>query len=526
MANLLEQFFGIEFRKKQQPEQKIPTFTPEENDDGSVIVAPGGTYATYADLDGVIRNDAELISKYREMIQHPEIDSAVEDIVNEMVVSEPGTSPIKINLDQLQVSDSVKQIITQEFDTILGLLDFRTEGFDVVKRWYTDGRLYYHTLTDVKRPDLGIQEIRYIDPRKIRKVREIVRKRDADSLATIIKSENEYYVYSERGFQGQTANAPSIAAMGGGAQGLRIAKDSITYVTSGVLDKTNKMVLSHLHKALKPLNMLKSVEDAIVIYRISRAPERRVFYIDTGTLPKMKAEQYVRDIMTKFKNRVQYDSVTGEIRDDRKFMTMLEDFWLPRREGGKGTEITTLQGGQNLGELEDVKYFQRNLYRSLNVPIGRLEANQVAFNIGRSAEITRDEVKFAKFIDRLRVRFSILFLDLLRKQLLLKQITTVEDWDIFSKQITFDYVKDNYYAELKDGEIIAQRLGIVMQAEPFVGKYWSHEWVMKTLLKMTDEEINQQQQQIQEEMKDRPELFAQLFPQLMDPNSPGQPIQK
>lgn len=513
------EFFGYEFRRKALVQNTAPTFAPLEQDDGALMVAPGGAYATYVDLDGSIRTDAELVTKYREMAQYPEVDSAIDDVVNELIVSEPEVEPVSINLEKLEQPENIKELIKQEFDTVLDLLRFNTNAYDIARRWYIDGRLYYHTIINTEQPQLGIQEMRYIDPRKIRKVKEVRRKRDPNTIATIINNESEYFVYNDKGFQ-TTGYSPSVASTG--AQGLKIAKDAIVYVTSGVLDKNNRLVLSYLHKAMKPLNMLRSIEDATIIYRISRAPERRVFYIDVGNLPKMKAEQYVRDIMTKFKNRVVYDSTTGEIRDDRKFMTMLEDFWLPRREGGRGTEITTLPAGQNLGELSDVKYFQRNLYKSLNVPIGRLEPENSMFGgTGRAAEISRDEIKFSKFIQRLRLKFSTLFLETLKKQLILKGVITIEDWQVFEQAISFDYAMDNYFAEIKEGEMISQRVNLLNQVTPYIGKFYSYRWVQENILQMTEDEIEKLQTEIQTEIKERPDLYPEYY-QPVEPQQPPQ----
>lgn len=502
----MAEFFGFEFRRK--PTTKANTevsFTQTESDDGALVVAPGGAYGTYIDLDGSVRTEAELVTKYREMALYPEVDSAIDDVVNDMIVQDPNESIVSINLDKMEQPDNIKKLITQEFETIIDLLDFNTNAYDIARRWYIDGRLFYHVIVDRDSMSEGIKELRYIDPRKIRKIREVRRKRDPSTIHTLVSNQNEYYVFNERGFAGTMGATPT--AVNTNTQGLKIAKDSIVHVTSGVLDRNNKMVLSYLHKALKPLNNLRAIEDATVIYRISRAPERRVFYIDVGNLPKMKAEQYLKDIMTKFKNRVVYDSATGEIRDDRKFMTMLEDFWLPRREGGRGTEITTLPAGQNLGELEDVKYFQRNLYKALNVPIARLDSSQTGFNLGKSAEITRDEIKFAKFIERLRLKFNQLFLQPLRQQLILKGIITVEDWQILEQDIGFDYAMDNYYAELKEAEIMTERISLLNQVSPYVGKYYSHLWVQQNVLKMSEQEIKDMVQEIAQEMKDRPDLY-------------------
>ena len=502
----MAEFFGFEFRRK--PTGKANTqssFTQTENDDGALVVAPGGAYGTYIDLDGSVRTEAELVTKYREMSLYPEVDSAIDDIVNDMIVMDPNKPIVSINLDKMNQPDNIKNLVTQEFNTIVDLYDFNTSAYDIARRWYIDGRLFYHVIVDSERMNEGIKELRYIDPRKIRKIREVRRKRDPSTIHTLVANQNEYYVYNDRGFAGTMGSTPT--AVNTNTQGLKIAKDSIVHVVSGVLDKNNKMVLSYLHKALKPLNNLRAIEDATVIYRISRAPERRVFYIDVGNLPKMKAEQYLKEIMTKFKNRVVYDSATGEIRDDRKFMTMLEDFWLPRREGGRGTEITTLPAGQNLGELEDVKYFQRNLYKALNVPIGRLDSNQTGFNLGRSAEITRDEVKFAKFIERLRLKFNQLFLQPLRQQLILKGIITVEDWQVLEQDIGFDYAMDNFYAEMKESEVMNNRIGLLNTITPYVGMYYSHLWVQQNILQMSDQEIKDMTAEIQQEMKERPDLY-------------------
>lgn len=487
----MAEIFGFEIRRRQQ---EPVSFAPKQTDDGAVVVAEGGVYGTYVDLDGSIRTEAELVSKYREMAQHPEIDAAVDDIVNEVITQEPEQQPVELILDDLEQPDRVKKLLIQEFDGVLKLLEFNQLSYDVFRRWYVDGRLYYHAITDEADPKKGITELRYIDPRKIRKVREVKKKKVASNVP-VSQTASEYYIYNDKGFAKTSGNS-SVPSNSVG--GLKIAKDSIVHCTSGLTSQNGDLVQSYLHKAIKPLNQLRAMEDSLVIYRISRAPERRIFYIDVGNLPKMKAEQYLRDIMTKFKNKLVYDSSTGEIRDDRKFMTMLEDFWLPRREGGKGTEITTLPGGQNLGQMDDVIYFQRRLYKSLNVPITRLDP-EVQFNLGRATEITRDEVKFAKFINRLRNKFSTLFLKILERQLILKGIITPEDWEEFKDVIRFKFAQDNYYAELKETEILRDRIAMLRDIDDYAGKYYSHEWIRRHVLRQSDEEMEEIDEQIADE---------------------------
>ena len=490
--------FGFEIKRKQE-DAGLPSFTPELKDDGAVVVAAGGQYGTYIDLDGTVKTEAELVSKYREMAQQPEIDMAIEDIVNDAIVNEDDVKTVEINLDGINIANNVKKAITNEFHNILDLLDFNHYSYDIFRKWYIDGRLYYHVIIDEKNLTDGIKELRYVDPRKIRKVREVAKKRNKDmdptSAAVMQQTKAEYFIYNDRGFQ---ARAGAQAAMSS-TNGLRIAKDSIVHVTSGLTDRDGTMVLSYLHKAIKPLNQLRALEDATIIYRLSRAPERLVFYVDVGNLPKMKAEQYLRDMMVKYKNRLVYDANSGEIRDDRKFMTMLENYWLPRREGGRGTEITTLKGGQNLGELEDVKYFQKRLYRSLNVPIGRLEPENQPNSLGRSAEITREEVKFARFIDRLRLRFSELFVGCLEKQLVLKKILTPEDWDLIHQQIKFKFARDSFFSEMKEAEILRERINTLGEIVQYAGVYYSHTWIRRNILKQSDEDIEEMDEQIAED---------------------------
>ena len=510
----MAELFGFEIKKKiAEP----ISFAPKQTDDGAVVVAEGGVYGTYVDLDGSIRTEAELVNKYREMSMHPEVDMAIDDIVNEVITQEPEVEPVELILDGIEgLPDKVKKIFIEEFKEVLNLLEFNQLSYEVFRRWYVDGRLYYHVIIDEKAQNLGIQELRYIDPRKIRKVRE-VRKKKLQDNQTANKTSSEYYIYNDKGFA-KTAGNSSIPTNNIG--GLKIAKDSIVHCTSGITSLNGDLVQSYLHKAIKPLNQLRSMEDSLVIYRISRAPERRIFYIDVGNLPKMKAEQYLRDIMTKFKNKLVYDSATGEIRDDRKFMTMLEDFWLPRREGGKGTEITTLPGGQNLGQMDDVIYFQKKLYKSLNVPISRLDP-EAQFNFGRATEITRDEVKFAKFINRLRIKFSTLFSKILERQLILKGIITPEEWDEIRNLIRFKFSQDNYFAELKEAEILNNRLSALQQIDNFAGKYYSHEWIRRQVLRQTDEEIEEIDEQIIAEMQNP--QYNPPEPQMMggeDPNAP------
>ena len=481
------QLFGYSFGK---PETKvkeaadIPSFIPQTKDDGAIEVAPGGSYGMFVDMEGAARTETDLITKYRDMAQTPEVEYAVDDIVNEAIILDDRALPVQIVLDQLKQPDQIKKKIQAEWDTILDMLDFQNMGYETFKRWYVDGRMYYHMMIDKTKPTEGIKELRYIDPRKIRKIRIPSRKMpqnqanfSIDPRSASIPPYQEYYIYNPQGV-GSTAVS----------QGIRIAPDAICLVTSGLLDTRNKMVLSHLHKASKALNQLRMLEDATVIYRLARAPERRAFYIDVGNLPKQKAEQYLKDMMLKHKNRLVYDATTGEVSDQRKMMTMLEDFWLPRREGGRGTEIITLPGGQNLGEITDVEYFRRKLYKALNVPVSRLEADG-SFNIGRPAEISRDELKFTKFINRLRQRFTHLFDTMLSTQLILKGIMNRTEWEQIRNQIHYDFLKDNHFTELKDQEILTSRVALLQAIDPFVGRYYSVKWVRTNILKQSDEDI-------------------------------------
>ena len=490
---MAQQLFGFSLeRAKKVP--KGPSFVQKDSLDGSQPIVGGGYYGYSVDFDGQIRNEYELITRYREMVLQPECDSAVDDVVNETICGNFDDVPVAVELSNLKVSSKVKNLIREEFEEILRLLDFENRSYEIFRRWYVDGRLFFHKVIDPKKPRTGLIELRYVDPRKIRKVTEYESKspelmRGVDLNTALSRKSADYFLYNPKGLKNSTN------------QGMKIAPDSITYVHSGIQDLNKNMVLSHLHKAIKAVNQLRMIEDSLVIYRLSRAPERRIFYIDVGNLPKNKAEQYLREVMGRYRNKLVYDANTGEIKDDKKFMSMLEDFWLPRREGGRGTEISTLPGGQNLGELEDVKYFQKKLYKSLNVPNSRLET-ETTFNIGRAAEITRDEVKFQKFVARLRKRFSELFMDLLKTQLVLKGIITLEDWEEMKEHIQFDYIADNYFSELKDIEIRNERMNEVAQMDPYVGKYFSAEYIRKQILKQTDIEVKEIDKQIEKEIND------------------------
>jgi len=441
-------------------------------------------------MEVTAKNDIDLIKRYREIAQHPECDMAIEDIINEVIVSDERDASVSVSLDKLMISDNIKMKVRDEFDEVLRLLNFDEKGHDIFRRWYVDGRIYFHKVIDPKSPRKGLTEIRYIDPRKIKKVREVTKKRDTQGKGVeMIEATAEWFVYNEKGISAANTNS-----------GLKISPDSITYVTSGVIDQTKNMVMGHLHKAIKPTNQLRMIEDAVVIYRIVRAPERRIFYVDVGNLPKVKAESYLRDVMARYRNKLVYDASTGEVRDDRKHMSMLEDFWLPRREGAKGTEVQTLSGGQNLGEISDVEYFQKKLYQSLNVPMSRLDADN-GFNMGRAAEITRDELKFTKFVQRLRKRFTQVFNDILKTQLVLKGIITIEDWVNIKEHIQYSFLKDGYFAELKNAEILRERISLAQEVSPYVGKYYSVEFVRKNILQQSDEDIIEIDRQIAGEIK-------------------------
>ena len=483
----------------EKPEQASFALPTEAIDDGAVTVTQNAYYGTYVDLEGSVRNEIELITRYREMSNHPELDMAIDEIVNEAISHDEAGKVCDIVMDNLKQPESIKKKINEEFQAILKMLNFSNLADDLFKRWYIDGRLFYHVVVNDKNPKEGIQELRYIDPRKIRKVREIKKDRDPKTGASIIVSTAEYYVFNDKGQTTQTFTSNV-------GQGIRIAPDSIINVNSGLMDAKNTFVISYLHKAIKPLNQLRMIEDAIVIYRISRAPERRIFYIDVGNLPRGKAEQYLRDVMVKYRNKMVYDANTGELRDERKHMSMLEDFWLPRREGGKGTEITTLPAGQNLGELEDVKYFQKKLLQCLNVPYSRLEENGGGFaGMGRSQEVTRDELKFAKFVTRLRNKFTQLFDHALRTQLVLKGICTLEEWEDFKEDIYYDFQKDNNFTEMRNSELLQNRLQMLQLVDPYIGRYFSNQYIKNKILMMTDEEIEEMDKQLSEEKDSLPD---------------------
>ena len=491
----MAELFGFEFKRKDRAAiDQLPSFTPRDQDDGAVVVAAGGAYGTYVDLDGTVRTEAELVTKYREMSLQPECDAAVDEIINESI-SIDEDKIVDIDLEEINISPNLKKAIREQFTTCLNLLDFNKHSYEIYRRWYIDGRLYYHVLIDEKDPKSGVKEVRYIDPRKIRKIREVAKKKiqTGDSGDSVIsKVVNEYYIFNDKGFSyGNKTTGPSTT-------GLKVAKDSVIHVVSGLTDNQGSLVLSYLHKAIKSLNQLRTLEDALVIYRLSRAPERRIWYIDVGNLPKMKAEQYVRDIMVKHKNRLIYDASTGEVRDDRKFMTMMEDYWLPRREGGRGTEVTTLPGGQTLGQMDDVLYFQKKFLQTLNVPVSRLNSDAL-FSIGRATEITRDELKFGRFVSRLRMRFSHLFTQLLEKQVVLKGIMTIEEWKAIEALIKYDFAKDNYFTELKNNEIAEGRINLARNFQDMAGKYYSHHWIRKHILQQTDDDIEEMDHQIQSE---------------------------
>ena len=481
----MAELFGFEIKRKGQ--EDLGSFVNRQDDDGAVVVAEGGAYGQYIDLEQTSKTEGELVTRYRKMAMQPECENAIDDVVNESIVYDSEAHTCDINLDKVDVSDPIKDKIFAEFENVKDLLDFERQAYEIFRHWYIDGRMYYHIMIDEKDPQAGIHELRYVDPRKIRKVRAVKKKQQGSgpNRIQLTQTKQEYFLYNDKGFK---SGPGTINPAQGTSQGIKIAKDSILHITSGLMSEDNKMVLSHLHKAIKPLNQLRILEDATVIYRISRAPERRIFYIDVGNLPKLKAEQYLRDMMAKHKNITVYDAQTGEIKDDRKFMTMLEDYWLPRREGGKGTEITTLPAGQNLGEMDDVLYFQKKLYRALNVPVSRLEP-ETGFSLGRASEISRDEIKFQKFIGRLRLKFSRIFETILEKQLILKGIIDEADWPNIRREIKFDYVTDNHFAELKEIEIMRERLSTVNDVDPYLGKYFSVEWVKKNVLKQTDAEV-------------------------------------
>ena len=491
----MAELFGFKIERLKtsttDPRQNI---VPPQADDGTQTVPAGGFFASYGGFDVNARNELDLIRRYREIALHPECDMAIEDIVNEAIVSNENQQSVQLDLRNLNYNDSIKKAIRDSFREVLDLLNFDTKGHDIFRRWYVDGRVYYHKIIDKESPRKGITELRYIDPRKIKKVRE-VRKNRVDGMPgsfAMTDKYQEFFLFNERGIH------PTATSNAGG---LQIATDAIAYCPSGLIDQTANIVLSYLHKAIKPVNQLRMIEDAVVIYRIARAPERRIFYIDVGNLPKIKAEQYLRDVMARYRNKLVYDASTGEIRDDRNYMSMLEDFWLPRREGGRGTEISTLPGGQNLGEIADIEYFQKKLYRSLNVPISRLESG-TGFNMGRAAEISRDELKFTKFVGRLRKKFTTLFSDLLKTQLILKGIIAPEEWDSISQRIYYNFLQDGFFAELKNSEIMRERVSLARELESYVGKYFSNKYIRTKVLKQNEQEIEENDNEIANESDD------------------------
>ena len=517
----MAKLFGFSIDDNEPISSSTVSPVPPNKEDGVDHYLSSGFFGSYVDIEGVYRTEFDLIKRYREMALHPECDSAIEDIVNEAIVSDTNDSPVQIDLDNLNASDGIKKKIRQEFKYILELLDFDKKAHEIYRNWYVDGRLYYHKVIDLKSPEAGIQEFRYIDAMKMRYVRQGKKKEENRYKVSNRNVDNpmdydfpeieEYFIYEPK--MTYPTGTPAPGTLGGSNSGIRMTKDSITYCTSGLVDRNKGSTLSYLHKAIKSLNQLRMIEDSLVIYRLSRAPERRIFYIDVGNLPKVKAEQYLRDVMMRYRNKLVYDASTGEIRDDRKFMAMLEDFWLPRREGGRGTEISTLPGGQNLGEITDIEYFKKKLYQSLNVPPSRMDG-EGGFNLGRSSEILRDEVKFSKFVARLRKRFSYMFSDMLRTQLILKNILTPEDWQQMDEHIQYDFLYDNHFAELKDAELLNERLSMVQIAEPYVGKYFSQDYIRRKVLRQTDIEILEQDALIKKEIEEG------IIP---DPNQPIDP---
>ena len=514
--------FSIEDNEPISPDVVSPV--PPNKEDGVDYYLSSGFFGSYVDIEGIYKTEYELIRRYREMALHPECDSAIEDVIQEAIVSDLNDSPVELDLDHLDASDGIKKKLREEFKYIKDLLDFDKKAHEIVRNWYVDGRLYYHKVIDLKNPEAGIQELRYIDAIKMRYVRQQKKTDNNNRFQNPMRLNDnpmdydwpqieEYFLYNPK------ASYPTGGA-GSAGGGIKMTKDSIAYCTSGLVDRNKGNTLSFLHKAIKSLNQLRMIEDSLVIYRLSRAPERRIFYIDVGNLPKVKAEQYLRDVMNRYRNKLVYDANTGEVRDDKKYMAMLEDFWLPRREGGRGTEITTLPGGQNLGEITDIEYFKKKLFKSLNVPISRIEGDG-GFNMGRSSEILRDELKFSKFVGRLRKRFANLFNDMLRTQLLLKNIITPEDWETMSEHIQYDFLYDNHFAELKETELFNERMAAATSAEPYVGRYYSQDYVRRKLLRQTDEEIIEQDKLMKKEIADG------VIPDPMAPVDPetGQPMQ-
>ena len=492
----MAELFGFSITRLKKQADPKQSFTTAQADDGTQTIAAGGYFGQYLDMEGTAKSEADLIRRYREIALHPECDMAIEDIVNEAIVANELKDAVRVMFNNLPYGREIQRKIEDEFVEVLRLMNFGTKGHDIFRRWYVDGRIFYQKIIDRENPKRGIVELKYIDPRKIKKIREVRKKRpdvpspsSLNSLA-VVDEYVEYFLYNERGVSGTTGTA-----------GIKIAPDTIAFCASGIIDQNRNMVLSYLHKAIKPVNQLRMIEDAVVIYRIARAPERRIFKIDVGNLPKQKAEQYLRDVMARYRNKLVYDASTGEIRDDRNYMSMLEDFWLPSREGGRGTDISTLPGGQNLGEMADVEYFRAKLYRSLNVPVSRLESSQ-GFNLGRASEITRDELKFTKFVQRLRKKFTELFNDLLRTQLVLKQVISENDWQMVRECIQYDFVQDGHFAELKNTELLRERLALANEMRDYVGKFYSVNYIRKNVLKQNDREIEQMDNQIKKEIDD------------------------
>ena len=486
----MAEFFGFKITREKPKSDPKQSFSTPQAEDGTQVVAAGGYFASHLDMEGNAKTEADLIRRYREISIHPECDMAIEDIINEAIVANENRQAVQLNTNNVPYGRDIRRKIEDEFSEVLRLLQFNTRGHDIFRRWYVDGRIYYQKIIDTETGKKGITELKYLDPRKIKKIRE-VRKRRPDGVApsatNLVDETMEYFLFNERGVGGASL------------QGIKIAVDTIAFCPSGIIDQNKNIILSYLHKAIKPVNQLRMIEDAAVIYRIARAPERRIFKIDVGNLPKMKAEQYLRDVMARYRNKLVYDAATGEIRDDRNYMSMLEDFWLPSREGGRGTDISTLPGGQNLGEITDLEYFRSKLYRSLNVPSSRLEASS-GFNLGRSTEITRDELKFTKFVQRLRKKFIELFNDILRTQLILKQIIAEEDWPMIRDNIFYDFLQDGHFAELKNAEMLKDRIALANDVRDYVGKYFSVEYVRKNILKQSDADIEKIDKQIKSEI--------------------------
>ena len=512
--NAFLKLFGFELKRTKKVESKmLPSIVPPTDDDAAGYISTGaGAYGQYINMDGdQSKDNAQLIMRYRGVAMNPEVDMAIDEIVSESIVASELESSVELKLDEIEAPKKIKDQIQEEFDNIISLIKFNDLGHDIFRSWYIDGRIVHHLLVNEANTKAGIQEIRHIDSAKIRKVREVKYKKDPKTGVKIVDNIEEYYIYEEK---------PGSNTV----QGVKMSTDAISYVTSGLLDETKKKVVSHLHKALKPINQLRMMEDSLVIYRLARAPERRIFYIDVGNLPRGKADQYMKDIMTKYRNKLVYDASTGQIKDDRKHMSMLEDFWLPRRENGRGTEISTLPGGDNLGQIDDIIYFQKRLYRSLNVPVNRLE-QEAQFSLGRSTEISRDEVKFQKFIDRLRRRFGGVFLGILKKQLILKGIITAQDWEEWKDDIYVDYIKDNHFSELKDQEILQSRIGLMNEVTQYVGEYFSKDWVMRNVLMFSDDDIEKMQKDIDKEISagDIPDPEEEAAAEREAQNAPPEP---